>query len=172
MAVDHVARRAGGAHVQDQLPAAHHGCASPALRLDLPALQLCLCAAKLPGVPLSSEITSIWSVPVAGAFADVRAGTPLQNNLHELWALLNFLLPEVFSSADKFDEWFSVSDKDSEAEVVSQLHKARPLRRVASALSKQCRYGGPHFWYGRMWAVLSLHRKTGQRPQRSPIRAR
>ncbi|CAM9641628.1 unnamed protein product [Phaeothamnion confervicola] len=24
-------------------------------------------------------------------------GTPLQNNLHELWALLNFLLPDVFS---------------------------------------------------------------------------
>lgn len=51
------------------------------------------------------------------------AGTPLQNNLHELWALLNFLLPEVFSSAEKFDEWFNVQDKDSEAEVVSQLHK-------------------------------------------------
>lgn len=32
-------------------------------------------------------------------------GTPLQNNLHELWALLNFLLPEVFHSSDKFDEW-------------------------------------------------------------------
>ena len=27
-------------------------------------------------------------------------GTPLQNNLHELWALLNFLLPDVFSSAE------------------------------------------------------------------------
>jgi SNF2 family DNA or RNA helicase len=52
-----------------------------------------------------------------------RAGTPLQNNLHELWALLNFLLPEVFASAEKFDEWFNVQDKDSEAEVVSQLHK-------------------------------------------------
>ncbi len=25
-------------------------------------------------------------------------GTPLQNNLHELWALLNFILPELFSS--------------------------------------------------------------------------
>ena len=25
-------------------------------------------------------------------------GTPLQNNLHELWALLNFLLPEVLKA--------------------------------------------------------------------------
>jgi len=25
-------------------------------------------------------------------------GTPLQNNLQELWALLNFILPDVFSS--------------------------------------------------------------------------
>ncbi|CAN0438117.1 unnamed protein product, partial [Laminaria digitata] len=31
-------------------------------------------------------------------------GTPLQNNLHELWALLNFLLPDVFSSSEQFDE--------------------------------------------------------------------
>ncbi|EIE25592.1 hypothetical protein COCSUDRAFT_46779 [Coccomyxa subellipsoidea C-169] len=66
-------------------------------------------------------------------------GTPLQNNLHELWALLNFLLPEVFSSAEKFDEWFNVQDKDSEAEVVSQLHKVlRPflLRRLKSDVEK------------------------------------
>lgn len=27
-------------------------------------------------------------------------GTPLQNNLHELWALLNFLLPDVFDSSE------------------------------------------------------------------------
>lgn len=52
-------------------------------------------------------------------------GTPLQNNLHELWALLNFLLPEVFHSAEKFEEWFSLGDggKEKEAEVVQQLHK-------------------------------------------------
>ncbi|WAQ98844.1 SMCA1-like protein, partial [Mya arenaria] len=36
-------------------------------------------------------------------------GTPLQNNLHELWALLNFLLPDVFNSADDFDSWFNTS---------------------------------------------------------------
>ena len=34
-------------------------------------------------------------------------GTPLQNNLPELWALLNFLLPTIFSSVDTFDQWFN-----------------------------------------------------------------
>jgi len=34
-------------------------------------------------------------------------GTPLQNQLGELWALLNFLLPKIFSSADTFEAWFS-----------------------------------------------------------------
>ncbi|KAF6263561.1 SNF2 family N-terminal domain-containing protein [Scenedesmus sp. NREL 46B-D3] len=33
-------------------------------------------------------------------------GTPLQNKLSELWALLNFLMPDAFSSADDFDSWF------------------------------------------------------------------
>jgi SWI/SNF-related matrix-associated actin-dependent regulator of chromatin subfamily A member 5 len=33
-------------------------------------------------------------------------GTPLQNNLHELWSLLNFLLPEIFSNSELFDNWF------------------------------------------------------------------
>lgn len=33
-------------------------------------------------------------------------GTPLQNKLGELWALLNFLMPDVFNSAADFDEWF------------------------------------------------------------------
>lgn len=33
-------------------------------------------------------------------------GTPLQNNLSELWALLNFLLPKIFSSCEDFQKWF------------------------------------------------------------------
>lgn len=36
-------------------------------------------------------------------------GTPLQNNLGELWALLNFLLPKVFNSCDDFEKWFSMA---------------------------------------------------------------
>lgn len=70
-------------------------------------------------------------------------GTPLQNNLHELWALLNFLLPDVFSSSDVFEKWFSsveAAEGDEAAvnaakqkEIVGQLHAVlRPflIRRL------------------------------------------
>ncbi|GAU11111.1 hypothetical protein TSUD_197350 [Trifolium subterraneum] len=59
-------------------------------------------------------------------------GTPLQNNLHELWSLLNFLLPEIFSSAETFDEWFQISGENDQQEVL------RPflLRRLKSDVEK------------------------------------
>ena len=56
-------------------------------------------------------------------------GTPLQNNLHELWALLNFLLPDVFSSSEEFDEWFNLDVDDTEA-------KQRMIR--CAAVSQLC----------------------------------
>uniref|UniRef100_A0A453MUD2 ATP-dependent helicase BRM n=4 Tax=Aegilops tauschii subsp. strangulata TaxID=200361 RepID=A0A453MUD2_AEGTS len=34
-------------------------------------------------------------------------GTPLQNDLKELWSLLNLLLPEVFDNRKAFQDWFS-----------------------------------------------------------------
>ncbi|XP_041344144.1 transcription activator BRG1-like, partial [Pyrgilauda ruficollis] len=34
-------------------------------------------------------------------------GTPLQNKLPELWALLNFLLPTIFKSCSTFEQWFN-----------------------------------------------------------------
>ena len=46
-------------------------------------------------------------------------GTPLQNNLHELWALLNFLTPTIFSSSADFDEWFNISNPHDQNFIVS-----------------------------------------------------
>lgn len=71
-------------------------------------------------------------------------GTPLQNNLHELWALLNFLLPDVFADHEVFDEWFQNSGGNGDEErdqdrVVEQLRKLlRPflLRRVKSEVER------------------------------------
>lgn len=68
-------------------------------------------------------------------------GTPLQNNLHELWALLNFLVPDVFANAEQFDEWFNldIDDADEKNKLISQLHKIlRPfmLRRLKVDVEK------------------------------------
>jgi len=66
-------------------------------------------------------------------FRILITGTPLQNNLHELWALLNFLLPEVFGDAEMFDKWFTMSGKEGQENVIKKLHTVlRPfmLRRV------------------------------------------
>lgn len=65
-------------------------------------------------------------------------GTPLQNNLHELWALLNFILPDVFSDSAQFDQWFEGQSGDQDV-VVKQLHKVlQPflLRRIKSDVEK------------------------------------
>jgi ATP-dependent helicase STH1/SNF2 len=37
----------------------------------------------------------------------ILSGTPLQNNLPELWVLLNFVLPKIFNSVKSFDELFN-----------------------------------------------------------------
>lgn len=46
-----------------------------------------------------------------------------QNNLEELWALLNFLLPSIFNSSDDFAQWFNkpfenVADPSAEEQVI------------------------------------------------------
>ncbi|KAK5582150.1 hypothetical protein RB653_003733 [Dictyostelium firmibasis] len=66
-------------------------------------------------------------------------GTPLQNNLHELWSLLNFLLPDVFSSSEDFDKWFDLANTENQQEVIDKLHKVlRPflLRRIKTEVEK------------------------------------
>ncbi|KAK4810177.1 hypothetical protein QYF61_010950, partial [Mycteria americana] len=66
-------------------------------------------------------------------------GTPLQNNLHELWALLNFLLPDVFNSADDFDSWFDTKNCLGDQKLVERLHavlKPFLLRRIKAEVEK------------------------------------
>ncbi|KAG7812119.1 hypothetical protein KL921_001351 [Ogataea angusta] len=66
-------------------------------------------------------------------------GTPLQNNLHELWALLNFILPDVFGDDEVFNEWFESQGEEDQDQVVQKLHKVLSpflLRRVKSDVEK------------------------------------
>lgn len=79
---------------------------------------------------LSREVRSLDS-----AYRLLITGTPLQNNLHELWSLLNYLLPDVFSSSEDFDQWFGAggSRKEDGETMIRKLHTIiRPflLRRL------------------------------------------
>ncbi|KAL8922872.1 MAG: hypothetical protein Q9172_003378 [Xanthocarpia lactea] len=84
-------------------------------------------------------------------FRLILTGTPLQNNLPELWALLNFVLPTIFKSVKSFDEWFNTpfantggQDKmelteEEQLLVIRRLHKVlRPflLRRLKKDVEK------------------------------------
>jgi SWI/SNF-related matrix-associated actin-dependent regulator of chromatin subfamily A member 5 len=67
-------------------------------------------------------------------------GTPLQNNLHELWALLNYILPEVFASADEFDQWFKLKEGQEDSQIMNHLHKIlKPflLRRLKADVERE-----------------------------------
>jgi hypothetical protein len=55
--------------------------------------------------------------------------------------LLNFLLPDIFSSADQFDEWFNleIDDEDTKKKMIATLHKIlRPfmIRRLKVDVAK------------------------------------
>lgn len=54
-------------------------------------------------------------------------GTPLQNNLHELWALLNFLMPDLFSSSELFDDMFK-TNSEQEQNLIQRLHAVSRLK--------------------------------------------
>lgn len=57
-------------------------------------------------------------------------GTPLQNNLMELWSLMHFLMPHVFQSHREFKEWFSnpmtgmiEGNSEYNDSIIKRLHK-------------------------------------------------
>ncbi|KAK5167385.1 transcriptional regulator [Saxophila tyrrhenica] len=102
---------------------------------------------KNAGSKLSSTITQYYHT----RYRLILTGTPLQNNLPELWALLNFVLPNIFKSVKSFDEWFNTpfantggQDKmdlteEEQLLVIRRLHKVlRPflLRRLKKDVEK------------------------------------
>ena len=102
---------------------------------------------KNAGSKLSMTLTQYYT----SRYRLILTGTPLQNNLPELWALLNFVLPNIFKSVKSFDEWFNTpfantggQDKmelteEEQLLVIRRLHKVlRPflLRRLKKDVEK------------------------------------
>ncbi|XLU69576.1 hypothetical protein S245_028629 [Arachis hypogaea] len=87
-------------------------------------------------------------------------GTPLQNDLMELWSLMHFLMPHVFQSHQEFKDWFCnpisgmvEGEEKVNKEVVDRLHNVlRPflLRRLKRDVEKQLPSKHEHVIYCRL----------------------
>ncbi|KAK4934355.1 transcriptional regulator, partial [Elasticomyces elasticus] len=99
----------------------------------------------------SSKLSNTLSTYYHTRYRLILTGTPLQNNLTELWAILNFVLPNIFKSAKSFDEWFNTPfantggqdrmelTEEEQLLVIRRLHKVlRPflLRRLKKDVEK------------------------------------
>lgn len=123
-----------------------HATPSPGGPLSRHSRMLGLHAAPNPRARPSRHVYTLSTCPRCFAPPRRRAaarrlllsGTPLQNDLQELWSLLNLLLPEVFDDKKMFAEWFG------EAIAATQVgHAARapckPCKDTEFACRGRCR---------------------------------
>lgn len=64
-------------------------------------------------------------------------GTPLQNNLKELWSLLHFLMPRIFTDWEAFETWFDFSDLQDEegtAQFIEDKTKQDLVKKIHTVL--------------------------------------
>ncbi|KAF8553112.1 hypothetical protein OG21DRAFT_1414866 [Imleria badia] len=73
-------------------------------------------------------IQEIKKYPSAGRM--ILTGTPLHNNLAELWSLLNFILPDIFDDLDTFQEWFNLGTLQSRLSPTQSTHLISTLHGI------------------------------------------
>jgi len=96
------------------------------------------------------KLTQVLNTHYIAPHRLLLTGTPLQNKLPELWALLNFLLPSIFKSCNTFEQWFNAPfattgekvelNEEETVLIIRRLHKVlRPflLRRLKKEVETQ-----------------------------------
>ncbi|CAF3394516.1 unnamed protein product [Rotaria sp. Silwood1] len=96
------------------------------------------------------KLTQVLNTYYVAPHRLLLTGTPLQNKLPELWALLNFLLPSIFKSCTTFEQWFNAPfattcekvelNPEETLLIIRRLHKVlRPflLRRLKKEVESQ-----------------------------------
>jgi len=64
------------------------------------------------------------------------SGTPLQNNVKEFWALLNFMAPVKYADSEDFVEEFGDMEKQSEVKALQSVIRPFMLRRLKEDVEK------------------------------------
>jgi len=96
------------------------------------------------------KLTQVLNTHYLAPHRLLLTGTPLQNKLPELWALLNFLLPSIFKCCNTFEQWFNAPfattgekvelNEEETVLIIRRLHKVlRPflLRRLKKEVESQ-----------------------------------
>ncbi|XP_060082596.1 probable global transcription activator SNF2L2 isoform X1 [Ylistrum balloti] len=96
------------------------------------------------------KLTQVLNTHYCAPHRLLLTGTPLQNKLPELWALLNFLLPSIFKCCTTFEQWFNAPfamtgekvelNQEETLLIIRRLHKVlRPflLRRLKKEVESQ-----------------------------------
>lgn len=96
------------------------------------------------------KLTQVLNSHYTASHRLLLTGTPLQNKLPELWALLNFLLPSIFKCCNTFEQWFNAPfaltgekvelNEEETILIIRRLHKVlRPflLRRLKKEVESQ-----------------------------------
>ena len=123
------------------------------------------------------KLTTVLNTHYMSPHRLLLTGTPLQNKLPELWALLNFLLPSIFKSVSTFDQWFNAPfaasgekvelNEEESILIIRRLHKVlRPflLRRLKKEVETQLPDKVEHIIRCEMSALqrqLYRHMKSG-----------
>lgn len=101
---------------------------------------------------LPRHLFSTWHIQWNADLMGCTTGTPVQNCLDELWSLLHFLMPTLFTSSKDFQQWFgqdqprgvpgegSPFNEEEMLLVTNRLHQAlRPfmLRRLKETVATE-----------------------------------
>lgn len=81
-------------------------------------------------------------------------GTPLQNNVIELWSLLHFILPKIFHNFDEFKEWFN-SPFD-----IKEDEEAKNMKLKHLSKKKKTKHNKPNLFKSKHMNTLSDEEKS------------
>lgn len=90
---------------------------------------------------LYKELNILTRGPViaGGANKLLLTGTPLQNNLTELWSLLHFLMPEIFDNLELFQRIFAldagVKSEEGQEEMIEQQRRGNIVSKLHKILA-------------------------------------